>query len=276
MFLNLSLLLQFFFQEKALKIIDLNVDPARLKVDIQAGPDGLFGAIQRMLGIDTKSGFTLDSTGCRRTTHGFINISRVYSPIPNLAVAVYFLVKPFGHLIVGLSMLLFGGFSTLMEFFSPRGPNFVFLGISALTVAISGLLLWKFLAGERTAVIGAMTNGSTAVSIKLKVPKKQFRTLQQAIAVIETVIAQGNATSTALSQVTPTGVNEDFDDLEEDNDTFQEPPLRSQYTPATPKKPVEEKAVITCPHCEAKLRLNSSILGKKIRCPACQDSFTAE
>ena len=46
---------------------------------------------------------------------------------------------------------------------------------------------------------------------------------------------------------------------------------------AAPRTPAQDSAMpsITCPHCDAELRVKSAALGTKVRCPECDRRFTA-
>lgn len=278
MVLNFALLLQFMLQERSLKILELKVDPKQLKIDIKAGTDGFWGWFMRTCGLDTKSGYAVDSTGCRRTTNGFVNVSRTYAPLYNLSAAVYFLVKPIGALIAGL----FFSITTMINLFTAlsdrQGPSTVGLMMAALFGIITVVCLAKFFLGERTAVIGVMTNAGTIVSIKLKVKAPDFRTFQQAIAIIETVVARANGGSGSTSSTwsESEGGQEALDELEDADDQLEEFDESPQKKLAPARGLADEKRVILCPHCDAKLRLNSSIIGSRIRCPSCQEPFVAK
>jgi predicted Zn finger-like uncharacterized protein len=133
--------------------------------------------------------------------------------------------------------------------------------------------------------LGVMTNAGTVVSIRLKVKPADFRDLQQAIAIIETIVARaigGAAASTPAAGNFGAGhasKNEDLDELEDADDHFE--PSESEHDEKPYPLPEDRavpkgKRVIQCPHCSANLRLNASILGSRIRCPACEEPFVAK
>jgi hypothetical protein len=285
MILNFALLLQFLWQERALKILELNVDSKRLKIDIQAGTDGLTGAILRLCGLDTKAGYTVDATGCRRTGNGFVSVSRTFAPLYNLSTAVYFLVKPLKALLVGLVCSVTALRSLYYVIFDRQETNVFSLISLCLYGTIAFFCLWKFFAGDRTAVLGVITNAGTSVSITLKVKPADFRDLQRAIAILETIVARAIGGAAASSPAAGnfsaghSSKNEDLDDLEDADDHFEPPESEHDEKPyplPEDRAVPEEKRVIQCPHCSANLRLNASILGSRIRCPACEEPFVAK
>ncbi|MDB5392284.1 MAG: hypothetical protein JWM11_7930 [Planctomycetaceae bacterium] len=282
--LNFALLVQFLLQERALKILEMQVDPKKLRIDIKAGTDGFWGWLLRAMGVDTKSGYAVDVTGCRRTGNGPVNLSRTFAPLYNLSSAVYFLVKPIGSLIAGA----FFSLATLGWLFAAltqrQGPDFISLAFIGIFGTIAFACMWKFFVGDRTAVLGVITNAGTIVSIKLKVKTTDFRDLQQAIAIIETVVSRANGGSIATGGIAGSNSashsqkNEELDDLEDAEDELEEmEEADDEPAPVVQRRQeAEAKRVIQCPHCDAKLRLNTSILGNRIRCPACQEPFVAK
>lgn len=287
--LTFALLLRLLSQERALRILDLRVEPQRLKIDIRAGTDGVWGLLLRALDMDTKSGFVVDSTGCRRTRSGLLNISRTFAPRHNLSEAVYFLVRPIATLMMGLVFTV-ATVRCLWTAFS-LGFDVLFLAFSGISATISLVCLVKFFVADRIAVLGVVTNAGTIVSIKLKVQAGDFRTLQQAIGILETVVAQTTGGSSAASSSpgvldTPNlrhdddmddlddleNADEQLDSLDEDEDDVDAPPAPKVIGKPQPV----EKRIIQCPHCDANLRLNASILGSRIRCPACEEPFEAK
>jgi len=276
MVLNYGLLLKFLLQERPLAILDFKVDPQELKIVVTAGTDGFWGWIMRCCGLDTKSGFLVDSTGCRRTASSLLRRSQIYAPHFNISTAVYYLVKPIWALFVGLYFAyltvsgLWNGFGQLPA--ALEILNVIFL---VMFGAIAVFCLLKFFLGDRSAAIGVMTNASSIVSIRLKVKPSDLRKFQQAIAILEILVARANG-----AEVSPEFLLQASDEEEhnlDDMDALEDEAHDEQPARRIPTRPQNDdgKRVIQCPHCDAKLRLNASILGSRIRCPACQEPFVA-
>lgn len=129
-----------------------------------------------------------------------------------------------------------------------RPMEFLGLGVALLPIFGIGLIfLILFFVLKKRIVVGVLSDGHTLEWVKLKGNFDMLEDIRDGMRILEELLRGQQREPYPLSDLEP-----------------------------IPALPVDEKAITYCKHCGAKMSLPTSSLGRKIRCPACREPFTAE
>jgi hypothetical protein len=124
------------------------------------------------------------------------------------------------------------------------------IGMALLPIFGIGLIfLIAYLFAKKRIIVGVLSDGHTLESVKLKAKPANIEDVREGMQILEELL-MGTAAAP--------------------------PPSRSSENFEAPVAAVEEKVVTYCPHCEAKMSLPASGIGRRVRCLSCREVFTAE
>ena len=191
----------------------------------------------RMLGLAPKATISVDETGFRLEKTKFGTEETTFIPISKIAATVYMVMKPVEFLGFAFSCLVFGLPMFAADVPAPVPLAILFLGLIFVLV---------FFFGKKRTIVGAVSAGSTVESVKLKAKAANIEDIREGMRILEELLMETAAAPRSRGS------------------QYSEPPA------------VEEKVVTYCPHCEAKMSLPVSGIGRKVRCLSCREVFTAE
>lgn len=216
--------------------VDADPDGGRFRLKAHGG-----SFFTRMLGLAPKATITVDETGFRLEKTKFGSEETTFIPMSKIASTVYMVMKPIEFLGFAFSCVVFG-----LPFFAARDvPVVVPLGLLGLAL----IFVLVFFFGKKRTIVGAVSAGSTVESVKLKAKAANIEDIREGMRILEELLMD-----TASAP----------------------PPSRSSEYSDAPVAAVEEKVVTYCPHCEAKMSLPASGIGRRVRCLSCREVFTAE
>lgn len=121
------------------------------------------------------------------------------------------------------------------------------LGVTLLPFFGIGLIfLIAYLFAKKRIIVGVLSDGGTMESVKLKAKAANLEDVHEGMRILEELLMETAAAPRANSP------------------SHSQPPA------------VEQKVVTYCPHCEAKMSLPASGIGRKVRCLSCREVFMAE
>ncbi len=206
--------------------IKADADAQRFTIKATGG-----GFLANLLGLGTKASLTVDENGFRLHKTTFSADEKTYIPRAQIASTVHVVMKPVELLILGLVTLPLFGFGII-------------------------LIIVYFLS-RRRVIIGVISTGGTAESVKLKASDDELEEIRDGMAILEELI-RGRAE-------------------EEESDSADRRPLApiAEVRHAKPM-PVSNPGlphVIPCPSCGTRMSIPPGAAGRKVRCGSCREVF---
>lgn len=229
--------------QPTLAIKELDVDEDAREVRIEAQPDGLFAALLRLVGLSGRSKLKMNANGFWMQAQNFTGRDRTYCPLANVASSIMREAKPVEYLFIGGGLMM-SAMGTIVG-----GEQTI--GLVILIVALGALVAF-FVANQRVT-IGVVTNGSTAVVLKVKAKGANLDDLRAAARIAEELI-----------------------DVRSSGNGLAAPPAADELLEPTAPVPIAKaKVAIECPHCGVRLRIRSDKKGTDVTCPGCEEEFVA-
>lgn len=206
--------------------IKADADARRFTIKATGG-----GFLANLLGLGTRASWTVDENGFRLHKTTFSSDEKTYIPRPQIASTVHVIMKPVELLILGLLTLPFFGFGLI-------------------------LIIVYFLS-RRRVIVGVISNGGTAESVKLKASDDELEEIRDGMAILDELI-RGEA-----------------DEKSSDSAERRTVAPIAEVSYAKPK-PVSNPSlpqVIPCPSCGTRMSIPAGAAGRKVRCGSCREVF---